>query len=186
VYEFLIRSTIRAAPETVWEILTHAPGYAEWNPEIVAMEGRMALGERIRAHVKVGNGAIRTVSLRVTAFEPPSRMEWLGGLPLGLFTGRRILTVTPVDGAVEFRMLVQMSGLLAGLMVKAVGDRQAEIDSVSAAKERTAVDACLIVTCDADVNRQPAVVPDLSRSAFTCSSAPAATIAAIKLNPASR
>jgi uncharacterized protein YndB with AHSA1/START domain len=133
MYEFLTKSTIRTAPETVWEILTNAPCYAEWNPEIVAIEGRMALGERIRARVKVGSGAIRTVPLRVTAFEAPSRMEWTGGLPLGLFTGRRILTVTPGDGAVEFRMLVQMSGLLAPLMVKAVGNRQSEIDSFSSA-----------------------------------------------------
>ena len=133
MYEFLTRSTIRAAPEAVWEILTDAPGYAGWNPEIVAIEGRMAPGARIRARVKVGNGAIRTVPLRVTAFEAPSRMEWTGGLPLGLFTGRRILTVTPGDGAVEFRMLVQMSGLLESLMVKAVGNRQVEIDGFSSA-----------------------------------------------------
>jgi hypothetical protein len=133
VYEFLTRATIRAAPEAVWEILTTVAGYAEWNPEIVAVEGRMALGERIRARVKVGGGAVRTVPLRVTAFEAPSRMEWTGGLPLGLFTGRRILTVTPGNGAVEFAMLVRMSGPLAGLMVKSVGNRQAEIDGFSAA-----------------------------------------------------
>jgi hypothetical protein len=47
--------------------------------------------------------------MRVTAFETPSRMEWTGGLPLGLFVGRRTFTV------------------------KSVGDRQPEIDSFSAA-----------------------------------------------------
>jgi uncharacterized protein YndB with AHSA1/START domain len=133
MYEFITKSTIRAAPERVWEILTDAAGYKEWNPEIVGIEGRMALGQRIRARVKIGSGAIRTVPLRVTAFEAPSRMEWTGGLTLGLFTGRRILTLSPTDGAVEFCMLVQMSGLLAPLMVKSVGNRQAEIDSFSAA-----------------------------------------------------
>ncbi len=137
-YEFLTKSTIQAAPETVWEILTNGPGYAEWNPEIVGVEGRMALGERIRAQVKVGRGAIRWMSLRVTAFEAPTRMEWTGGLPLGLFTGRRILTVTPANGGAEFRMLVQMSGPLASMMVKAVGDRQAEIDGFSSALKRRA------------------------------------------------
>jgi uncharacterized protein YndB with AHSA1/START domain len=133
MYEFLTQSSIRAAPATAWNILTDAPGYAGWNPEIVAIEGRMAHGERIQARVKVGNGAVRPVPLRVTAFEPPDRMEWTGGLPLGLFTGRRILTVTPEPGGTRFRMLVQMSGTLASLMVKAVGDRQAEIDGFSAA-----------------------------------------------------
>jgi uncharacterized protein YndB with AHSA1/START domain len=83
MYEFLAKCTIRVAPETVWEILTNAPGYAEWNPEIVAIEGRMALGERILALVKVGSGAIRTVPLRVIAFEAPSRMEWTGRVAPG-------------------------------------------------------------------------------------------------------
>jgi hypothetical protein len=133
MFEFITQSTIRAAPERVWEILTNSGCYSEWNPEIVAIEGRMALGERIGARVKIGAGAIRMVSLRVMAFEAPSRREWTGGLPLGLFVGRRIFTVTPRDGTVEFCMLVQMSGLLAPLMVKAVGDRQREIDGFSSA-----------------------------------------------------
>src|SRR5215510_4670928 len=98
MHEFASRATIRAAPEEVWGVLTHAAGYAEWNPEIVGLDGRMALGERIRARVKIGGGTIRDVSLRVTGFAAPSRMEWTGGLPLGLFTGRRIFTLTPGEG----------------------------------------------------------------------------------------
>jgi uncharacterized protein YndB with AHSA1/START domain len=133
MHEFITKATIQAAPEKVWDILTHTAGYAEWNPEIVGIEGRMALGERIRARVKISGGAIRVVPMRVTVFEPPARMEWTGGLPLRLFTGRRIFTVTPRDGFVEFCMLVQMSGPLAGLMVKATGDRQPDIDGFSSA-----------------------------------------------------
>jgi uncharacterized protein YndB with AHSA1/START domain len=133
MYEFVTTSRIRASREAVWKILTDAARYADWNPEIVAIDGRMGPGERIRARVKVGSGAIRPVTLRVTAFEEPVRMEWTGGLPLGLFIGRRTLTVTPTDDGAEFRMVVQMSGPLASLMVKAVGDRQAEIDAFSAA-----------------------------------------------------
>jgi uncharacterized protein YndB with AHSA1/START domain len=132
MYEFTTRSAIRATPDAVWKILTDTAGYAEWNPEVVAIDGQMAEGERIKARVKVGSGAIRTVPLRVTAFAAPSRMEWTGGLPLGLFTGRRTLTLTSRGGGTEFQMLVQMSGPLAGLIVKSVGDRQSEIDGFSA------------------------------------------------------
>jgi uncharacterized protein YndB with AHSA1/START domain len=134
VHEFVTRTVIRATPEKVWEILTNASGYTEWNPEIVAIEGEMTSGSRFQARVKIANGAIRPVSMRVTAFAPPSRMEWTGGLPLGLFTGRRLFTITPAGaGEADFRMLVMMSGPLASLMVKATGDRQAEIDSFSSA-----------------------------------------------------
>jgi hypothetical protein len=132
VHEFVTRTTIKATAERVWRILTDPAGYAEWNPEIVGLAGTMAAGGRIEARVKVGGGAIRTVPMRVTAFEGPLRMEWTGGLPLGLFTGRRIFTLTPAADAVEFRMLVQMIGPLASLMVRAVGDRQTEIDGFSA------------------------------------------------------
>lgn len=133
MHEFLTRTTIRAAPEAVWAVLTDPVGYAAWNPEVVGLDGRLGPGERVRARVKVGSGAVRTVPLTVTVYDPPIHMEWTGGLPLGLFTGRRYLTVTPRAAGAEFRMLVRMSGPLAGLMVRAVGDRQAEIDAFSAA-----------------------------------------------------
>jgi uncharacterized protein YndB with AHSA1/START domain len=130
---YVSTSTIRAAPETVWKVLTDPGGYADWNPEIIGIDGRLALTERIKARVKVGGGAIRAVSMRVTAFEAPSRMEWTGGLPLGLFVGRRTFTVRPRDGGAEFRMHLHMSGPLAPLILTSVGDRQPEIDGFSAA-----------------------------------------------------
>jgi uncharacterized protein YndB with AHSA1/START domain len=132
-HEFVTAAVISAAPAAVWSILTDAGGYAAWNPEIVAIEGRFAADSWIKAHVKLGKGAVRRVSLRVTAFEPPVSMEWTGGMPLGLFVGRRLLTVTPHDRGAEFRMLVTMTGPLASLMVKSTGDRQPEIDQFSAA-----------------------------------------------------
>jgi hypothetical protein len=79
------------------------------------------------------HAAIRTVSLRVTAFETPTRMEWTGGLPLGLFVGRRTLDVIPRDDGSEFRMHLSMTGPLAPLILKSLGNRQPEIDSFSAA-----------------------------------------------------
>jgi uncharacterized protein YndB with AHSA1/START domain len=133
VKEYATVASIRATPEMVWRVLTGAAGYADWNPEIIGIDGHMALNERITARVKVGSGAIRRVPMRVTAFEAPSRMEWTGGLPLGLFVGLRTFTVTPREGVVEFRMHLRMSGPLATLILKSVGDRQPEIDSFSSA-----------------------------------------------------
>jgi uncharacterized protein YndB with AHSA1/START domain len=131
--EYVTVTPVHATLDKVWHILTDAAGYAGWNPEIIGIDGRMAAGSRIKARVKVGGGAIRTVTMRVTAFEPPSRMEWTGGLPLGLFVGRRTFTLTPREGTCEFRMHLHMSGPLAPLILKSVGDRQPEIDSFSAA-----------------------------------------------------
>jgi len=133
VKEYVTVSRIRATPGLAWLVLTDATAYADWNPEIVGIDGCIALNERITARVRLGSGAIRLVTMQVTTFEPPSRMEWTGGLPLGLFVGRRTFTITPVDGAVEFRMHLRMSGPLAPLILKSVGDRQPEIDGFSLA-----------------------------------------------------
>lgn len=131
--EYISTAIIDASTDTVWAILTDAIGYKEWNPEIVGIDGRMALGQRITAHVRLTDGVVRQVRLRVSAFEPPRRMEWTGGLPFGLFTGRRTFTVEPVANGAEFRMHLQMSGPLLPLILKSVGDRQPEVDRFSAA-----------------------------------------------------
>jgi uncharacterized protein YndB with AHSA1/START domain len=134
--EYSTTCSIDAPPEKVWAVLTDASSYAEWNPEIIAIEGRMALDERIVARVRLGDGAVRRVPMRVTRFEPPSRMEWVGGIPLGFFVGRRTFTVTPYAGGSEFRLHLQMSGLLSPMILKSVGDRQPEVDSFAAALKR--------------------------------------------------
>jgi uncharacterized protein YndB with AHSA1/START domain len=123
---------VRASPEIVWAILADPAGYAAWNPEILSIAGRFAAGERITARVRVGGGAIRSVPMRVTAFEPKTRMEWTGGLPLGLFVGRRTFTVSPHPDGAEFRMHLSMTGPLASPILKSLGDRQPEIDGFAA------------------------------------------------------
>jgi uncharacterized protein YndB with AHSA1/START domain len=131
--EFTTTATIRARAEAVWAILTDGPGYARWNPEINRVEGRIALGEKIKAHVVLHGGKVQPVTVRVTALEPPRRMVWTGGLPLGLFTGRRTFSLTPRDGGiVEFTMQVQLSGPLAPLIAKSLGNRQPDIDALAA------------------------------------------------------
>jgi hypothetical protein len=137
-HEYTTSTTIHADPETVWLALTDAATYADWNPEIVGIDGTMSQGARIKVRVKLGNGAIRTLGLRVTRFEAPRRMEWIGGLPLGLFVGTRVFTVARGEDATEFRMDLRMHGLLSPLILKSVGDRQPEIDGFSQALKRRA------------------------------------------------
>jgi hypothetical protein len=99
-------------------VLTDAASYASWNPEIVAVAGRFAAGERIRVRVRLGDGAIRSLRMRVTEFAAPTRMQWTGGMPLGLFTGVRTFTVAGEGAGARFRMHVRMSGPLAPAIVR--------------------------------------------------------------------
>jgi hypothetical protein len=50
-------STIEAAPETVWAILTDAPGYSTWDSGVERVEGRIAPGEKIKVLSKPIRGA---------------------------------------------------------------------------------------------------------------------------------
>jgi len=137
--EYTTSAMIDAAPETVWAILIDGTAYRDWNPEIIGVDGIMALGARIVAHVRLGDGAVRRVPQRVTLLEAPTRMQWTGGLPFGLFVGRRTFTVVPRGNGAEFRMHLAMSGPLASLILKSVGDRQPEIDGFSAADRKSVV-----------------------------------------------
>ncbi len=139
--EYVTAVAIAAPPATVWRILTDAAAYRDWNPEIVAIDGTFAPGARVTAHVRLGDGAVRRVPQRVQLFDASFRMEWVGGLPLGLFVGRRTFTVAAAPGGAEFRMHIHMSGLLSPLIIKSVGDRQPELDKFSAGLKRAAEDA---------------------------------------------
>ena len=131
--EYVTTATIAAPPERVWAVLADSEGYQQWNPEIIGVVGQFAVGARIVARVRLGDGAVRSVPQRVVEFQPPHRMTWVGGLPFGLFVGRRTFTVTPGATGAEFRMHLRMSGPLSSMILKSVGDRQPEIDRFAAA-----------------------------------------------------
>lgn len=136
--EYTTTAVIDASPERTWAILLDGGNYREWNPEIVQVDGRMLKGERITAHVRLGSGVVRRVRMRVTALDTLRRMEWTGGIPFGLFVGRRTFTLERRGRHTEFRMRLEMGGPLLFLILKSVGDRQPEVDSFSVALKHQA------------------------------------------------
>lgn len=136
--EYSTQVVIAAPPERVWAILVDGSRYAEWNPEIFRIDGNLTAGARITAQVRLGSGATRRVPMRVTELAAPTRMVWVGGLPFGLFVGRRTYTVGPAAGGTEFRLHLDMVGPLSGLIGTSVGNRQPEIDSFAAGLKREA------------------------------------------------
>ena len=61
-----------------------------------------------------------------------------GRVAFGLFVGRRTFTITPVAEIVRFTMHLRMTGPLAPLILKSVGDRQPEVDSFCTALRHAA------------------------------------------------
>ena len=69
--QFRAQTIIDAPPEAIWEILTDAPSYPEWDPNMERLEGRIALGEKITAHTKISD---RAFPVTVSVFEPGQMM----------------------------------------------------------------------------------------------------------------
>lgn len=119
--EFSATARIKAAPKTIWSILTDAGKYPEWDPTADRIEGRIALGESIKAFTKLSPG--RAFPVKVTEFVPAQKMTWQGGMPLGLFKGVRTFTLTPQNnGTVEFTVREVFSGPLLPLIGRSIPD----------------------------------------------------------------
>lgn len=120
-------ATIEAAPETIWALMTDAATLTTWDSGIVRIDGRIGPGERITIVSEADPK--RSFSLRVTRWEPPTAMEWTGGMPLGLFRGVRTYTLAPAaEGATDFSMREVYSGPLLPMIWKSMPDLQPSFD----------------------------------------------------------
>lgn len=118
---YSVTRTIDADPQVIWDLLTDASAYPEWNPAVLGIEGEVADGQRIKLTSIVNPD--RQFKLRVSDVRPPNHMVWWDGMPLGLFKGVRTFTVEPQgDGASEFKMEEVYSGLMAPLITKSIPD----------------------------------------------------------------
>jgi hypothetical protein len=118
---YSVQRTIDASAQRVWALLANADGYTGWNPSVVSLSGRIADGETIELVSTVNPG--RTFSLAVSDVEPGKGMVWSDGMPLGLFRGVRTFSLRPVGAdRTEFSMQERYSGLLAGLITRAIPD----------------------------------------------------------------
>jgi|ERR671925_2123616 hypothetical protein len=111
---------INARPEDVWATLIDGGAWTSWDSGVDGVEGRIAPGETITIRSKAAPG--RAFPVKVTEFDPPRRLVFSGGLPLGLFKGVRTYSLTPVEGVTRFRMREEYTGLLVGLMWRSMPD----------------------------------------------------------------
>lgn len=134
--EYGASSIIKASPKVIWEILTDASGFPEWDPDTDRIEGTIDAGEKIKAYSK--RNPDRAFQIEITEFEPGKRMVWSARMPLGLFKGERTFTLAEQDeGAVEFKVREQFSGPLLFLLSSQIPDFDAIFaESAAGLKER--------------------------------------------------
>jgi hypothetical protein len=113
-------AAIRASPDAIWEVLTDARGYTQWDSGVERVDGNIGPGERITVVSKANPG--RAFPVTVTEFEPGRRMVWSGGMPLGLFRGVRTFTLAEAGGVVAFTVREEYTGPLLPLIWPSIPD----------------------------------------------------------------
>ena len=111
---------IAASPQAIWDILTDARALQHGDTGIIAIEGEIVEGGRITLESEAAPG--RRFRLTVSRVQAPQHMVWTGGMPLGLFTGRRVFTLTPIDTGTRLEVVETYSGPLVPLMARVLPD----------------------------------------------------------------
>ncbi|HMQ57971.1 MAG TPA: SRPBCC domain-containing protein, partial [Rhizobiaceae bacterium] len=121
-----VRRMIAADTARIWAVLSDPAKLASGRLGVTRIEGRIGAGERFKLWSEASPG--RAFPLKVTAYEPGRRMVWEGGMPLGLFHGKREFVLTPGPGATDFHMREQFTGLLSGPITRSMPDMQPFFD----------------------------------------------------------
>ena len=118
---------INAPAEKVWEILTDASSWNQWNTTIERIDGAIVLGNKVTIVTKLNPG--HAFPLKITQFVPNQAMVWTGGMPLGLFTGKRTYSIDRIsETSSEFSMNEVFTGLMAPLITRSIPDLQPSFD----------------------------------------------------------
>ena len=135
--EFSASTNIAASPETIWNLLTDATSYPEWDPGMIRLEGTIAPGQKVTAYTKLSPNQAFPVT--VTNFVPNKTMTWTGGMPLGLFKGERTFTLEPqADGTTQFTTREQFSGLLLPIFGRTIPDLSESFQNFAAGLKKRA------------------------------------------------
>lgn len=125
---------INAPPEAVWEILSDAPGFQDWNPVHVKIEGEFREGQKVRVHLREPDGEINTFDSNVTSVVPAREIRQGGGFP-GIFTFSHSFVLEPRNDGTHLVQREEFRGL--GVMFIDMDWTQEAYESVNAAlKER--------------------------------------------------
>ena len=105
---------IPASPDAAWRVLTDFDRFHEWNPLNIKAQGKASLGARIPMIFlnPAKPGATVSMTVKITRFDPPHALEWLGHIPI-IFKGRHIFHLTPEGAGTRLLHGEDQSGLIS-------------------------------------------------------------------------
>ena len=114
----LIETTIdiQATASRVWGILSAFSAYPVWNPFIIAAEGEVRPGARLKITIAPPGRRPMTFRPLVLVAVPERELRWLGRLLVpGLFDGEHIFQLEQRDAACCLHHCERFSGILLPL-----------------------------------------------------------------------
>ncbi len=123
--EFAAQSEIERPADEVWRVLTDLAGWPDWDSGVLETSGTIAVGEKVR--VRSVADPKRSFPAKVVDLDPPTRMVWKGGMPLGLFTGLRTFTLEPRGAGTFVSVREVFSGPLRPLIGRSIPDLEPSI-----------------------------------------------------------
>ena len=115
-----VQRHIGADPQAVWNLLSRAETWKDWNPTVISIKGPIEVGRKVEL-VSTLNPK-RTFKLNVDEMDEPQRMVWSDGMPLGLFKGERTYQLDASGEGTEFQMTEVYTGLMAPLITRSIPD----------------------------------------------------------------
>ena len=87
---------IPADPEKIWAVLMDVPGYKEWNPVLIPLEGEFTEGARLKYEMVQPDGNKSELNAKVIKMVDQKLLNQFGGIP-GILTFNHKYILDPVD-----------------------------------------------------------------------------------------
>jgi len=125
-FSYNAERAIAAPPSIVWQVLTNKQVLLDGDFGITQLDGDLVLGGKLVLRAAIAPK--QTFKLKVTEFQPDQRMVWTGGMPFGLFSGKRTFTLNPDGAGTHFLVQEVFTGPMAGMIGKSMPDLQPSFD----------------------------------------------------------
>ena len=112
---------IYTTPKKLWKILTNFPDFSSWNPFVVKILGKPALGEVINVWVNPPGSSKMKFCPEIISLIPNKELIWKGKFLLpGLFDGEQRFIIEDLGNSVKFTHEEVFTGILVHLFPKSI------------------------------------------------------------------
>lgn len=113
---------IDAPPRRVWDVLVDLPAWAEWNPFIPSIAGKLEVGASLRMTVTPPDMKPMEFTPKVFSVRPGEEIVWGGGFLLFVYRGDHAIWLEPLpSGGTRFRQRERFMGPMVLLMGRMFG-----------------------------------------------------------------